>query len=133
MAPDSAWQPPLQVQASAWPVLRAEAFVAPALAWFDGHFPGRPILPGVALLALVRRAVAAAPELCPPGWWLTGLRQVRFRRMVEPGDTVRVQVEALDPAGDDGRFRFEVSVADELCAQGLLVFAPALDPAAAGS
>ena len=68
---------------------------------FAGHFPGRPILPGVGLLDLALRALAAvgAPA---------GLREVvslRLRRPVGPGEELEVAVTALE---GEGRARFEV-------------------------
>lgn len=53
--------------------------------FFEGHFPGRPILPGVALLDLALRAL-------DPGRTLVRLELVRLRRVVLPGE--RLDIEA---------------------------------------
>ena len=60
-------------------------------AWFDGHFPGRPILPGVAELALILEALAreARRPVC-----IQGIAFARLRQLVFPGD--RLDLEARE-------------------------------------
>jgi len=81
---------------------------------FEGHFPGRPILPGIAELVLVARALA-------PAWGgadVSAIPFARFRALVLPADTLEVVAE---PRGDGG-VRFEVRRAGELVANGALTF-----------
>jgi 3-hydroxyacyl-[acyl-carrier-protein] dehydratase len=69
--------------------------------FFSGHFPGRPIMPGVlicealvqagGLLASCSRAGLPAGK----GVLLAGLEHVRFRRRVIPGDQLRLEVELV--------------------------------------
>jgi len=74
---------------------------------FEGHFPGRPILAGIAELALVADALA-------PGSPVGEIPYVRFRGLVRPGDRLIVT-----PArGDDGVTRFDVRRDDERIASG---------------
>lgn len=56
----------------------------------EGHFPGRPIVPGVVLLD----EVAALILTSMPGRRLSGFASVRFARPVRPGDLVAVSHEA---------------------------------------
>lgn len=57
--------------------------------WFEGHFPGRPILPGVSLLALVADALGLAS--------LRRIAHARFRRTIGPGE--RLVLDAI-PQGE---------------------------------
>lgn len=73
--------------------------------WFQGHFPGMPILPGVAMLALVEDAIAAFwpdPDHAPVE--IRAFHRVRFRQMIAPGQNLRVRVRQTQP----DRLRFTV-------------------------
>jgi hypothetical protein len=67
--------------------------------FFSGHFPGNPMVPGIALLALVRRALA--PERA-----VTGFRRVKFRQGRHRGGVFTVSVDLATRA-------FEVTAADD--------------------
>jgi len=56
--------------------------------WFEGHFPGRPILPGIAALALVVDALGGGP--------LRRIVNARFRHLIGPGD--RLTLDATETA-----------------------------------
>ena len=62
---------------------------------FEGHFPGRPILPGIALLELALRAHAAGGRPVA----LRGIETLRFRRLVLPGEVLDLEVA---PSGAPG-------------------------------
>ena len=81
---------------------------------YEGHFPERPILPGIGLLDLARRALAAAGA-SPV---LREIAVLRLRRLVSPGESLELEVKALDPRG---RVRFEVHRAEEIVAGGVVV------------
>lgn len=88
---------------------------------FEGHFPGRPILAGIAELALIARAVARSDGPAS----VRSIPFLRFRGLVMPGDTLEV---AALPAGADGATRFEARRAGTLVANGAIAFG-APDPA----
>lgn len=71
-----------------------------------GHFPGRPIVPGVVLLDEVAALVT------PPGSWVAGFPGVRFLRPVRPGDVVLVAF---------GAGRFAGAVGGDVVLQGSIV------------
>jgi len=81
-----------------------------------GHFPGRPLVPGVVILDRVVAAVEATHG--PLG--AVRLPQVKFVQPLLPGESATI---ALDDAGRDGapRWRFRVTRADVLIASGELV------------
>lgn len=94
-----------------------------------GHFPGRPLVPGVLLLDRVLEAIEA--EHGPLG--ALRLPQVKFLQPLRPGEPARVE---LLPAGDsDGtpRWRFRVWRDDTLLASGEVVSAEHVGGAVTGS
>jgi 3-hydroxymyristoyl/3-hydroxydecanoyl-(acyl carrier protein) dehydratase len=81
---------------------------------FEGHFPGRPILPGIAELVLLGRAL-------PDPWGaanVSAIPFVRFRGLVLPSDRLEVSVESR---GEDG-IRFEARRGADLVANGAMTF-----------
>jgi predicted hotdog family 3-hydroxylacyl-ACP dehydratase len=91
--------------------------VTPRGAYFAGHFPGRPILPGVALLAIVLETLARDTGRAAA---LRAIPFVRLRRPVGPGDALAL--EARDSGG--GRVRFDVRCDGALVANGELILGP---------
>lgn len=94
--------------------MNAAIAVPAAGALFEGHFPGRPILPGIAELALVAEALAPGGDAGE----VSAIPFTRFRGLVLPGDLL--DVAALPR--DDGGLRFEVRRAGERVANGALTF-----------
>lgn len=76
----------------------------------EGHFPGRPLVPGVVVLDEVQRALAAAW----PGTRVNAWPQVKFHAPLLPGDWATV---TLEPAGE-GRYAFRVDRDGEPIASG---------------
>jgi len=69
---------------------------------FTGHFPTQPIMPGVLIIEALAQAtgiLAFKSEVGKPIdgqiYMLVGVDKVRFKRMVEPGDQLRLEVEVL--------------------------------------
>lgn len=90
--------------------------IAPDLLYLQGHFPGAPLLPGIAqLLALVLdRTHALWPELGQP----RRVSRLKFKQPIRPGDALEVHLER---AGEE--VRFGLHRGDEACTTGALIFA----------
>ncbi len=68
--------------------------------FFQGHFPGRPIFPGVLILEALAQlggilAIRSALGDAPPVVYLTGIDKAKFRKPVVPGDQLRLQVTVI--------------------------------------
>lgn len=98
--------------------------------WYlAGHFPGRPIMPGVLLVEAMAQtgAVAVLADETNRGKLalFAGIDDVRFKRIVEPGDEVELTCELERVRGPIGRGKATATVDGELAARGTLTFAVA--------
>lgn len=88
---------------------------------FEGHFPGRPILPGVCLLAEAMASLEVATATAARDW---RLENAKFTSPVEPGAAL-----AIAHRGEEaGRVRFEVRADERLVASGVLARRAAPQP-----
>jgi len=90
--------------------------------FFCGHFPGRPVMPGVLIIeALAQSAAIFALGARKDGdrglFMLTGLDKVRLRRQVIPGDQLRMEVRLIRHHPPLWKIRGEAHVAGELVAE----------------
>lgn len=86
-----------------------EFTIAPDHPCLPGHFPGRPLVPGVVLLDRVLAAIEAAHGPLGP----LRLPQVKFLQPLLPGESARIELEGAPP-----RWRFRVLRGDTVLASG---------------
>jgi 3-hydroxyacyl-[acyl-carrier-protein] dehydratase len=96
--------------------------------WYlSGHFPGRPIMPGVLIVEAMAQAgaVAVLSEEENRGRLalFAGIDGVRFKRIVEPGDELELTCDLERVRGPVGRGKATATVEGELAARGTLTFA----------
>jgi 3-hydroxyacyl-[acyl-carrier-protein] dehydratase len=95
--------------------------------FFPGHFPGRPIMPGVIMVEALAQAgaVALLSEESNRGKLalFAGIDGVRFKRIVGPGDELTLTCDLETMRGPIGRGRAVARVGDELAVRGTLTFA----------
>ncbi|PIS31608.1 hypothetical protein COT42_00640 [Candidatus Saganbacteria bacterium CG08_land_8_20_14_0_20_45_16] len=94
--------------------------------FFQGHFPGYPIMPGVLICeALAQVGVVMAlrtPQNAGKIVYFAGIDNVRFRRPVGPGDQLRFEVETTWIRGPLGKMHGKALVDNELAVEGDFMF-----------
>lgn len=110
----------------------AERVLRPDEPFFSGHFPGRPIMPGVLvtealaqasglLLGLSERQTARPPP--KPRMYFLAASTMKFTRPAGPGDVLVLQAEAEKNLGGLFRFSVTASVAGQCIASGAITLA----------
>lgn len=94
--------------------------------FFQGHFPGYPVMPGVLIIEALAQ-VGAVAVLSVPGMkdklaLFAGIDGARFRRQVVPGDQVRLEVEILKIRNPVGKGRAVATVDGQAAAEAELMF-----------
>ena len=96
--------------------------------FFNGHFPGNPIMPGVLMLEALAQASAILYNLSrqpKPGHkvlhYFAGIDKAKFKQIVIPGDQLRLEVKVLGQRRDFWRLQAEAYVGEKLaCSAELL-------------
>jgi beta-hydroxyacyl-ACP dehydratase FabZ len=94
--------------------------------FFQGHFPGSPIMPGVLIIEAMAQTSCvmflSRPEMKNKLAYFMSIDKAKFRRPVKPGDVLELCVEILKDSGTRGKMRGEAYVDGELTAEAEFVF-----------
>ena len=99
--------------------------------FFQGHFPGEPIMPGVLLLEALAQTGAVAllsmPENRGKIALFGGVNKARFKKQVVPGDVVELKCELIRQEGPLGIASAEARVDGKIAVKAELMFAVSMD------
>ncbi len=93
---------------------------------FAGHFPNRPIMPGVLMIEAMAQ-VGACALFCQEKYqgqigFLAGVEKMRFKRQAVPGDSLIIKCEVLKIKSNFGWFKGEIHIQNDLVCRGELMF-----------
>jgi len=94
--------------------------------YFQGHFPGKPVMPGVLILESMAQAgglllLQEIPDRDHKLLYLASMNDVKFRRPVVPGDQLRVEVDILSWKGDLCKIQAKAFVDGNLATEATLM------------
>ncbi len=95
--------------------IRADVHIPPDSAWFCGHFPQAPVLPGIAQLAMVFDAIDQAGESALK---IASVSRIRFKQRIGPDDRLHIFAAAREKK--PGSFSFRIMAAEELACSGII-------------
>ncbi len=88
--------------------------------WFSGHFPGEPILPGIALVYMAEQAIIQDALAKGEQVQLHTLKRVRFTQPVRPGETLSLNIIG-EEAGEEILFSFKITNKENIVCSGAIV------------
>jgi beta-hydroxyacyl-ACP dehydratase FabZ len=96
--------------------------------FFQGHFPGAPVMPGVLIIEAMAQVAGVMiygdlPDKEKKLIYFTGIDSAKFRRPVVPGDQLRIEMEFLNRHGKFGKVRGRATVDGKIVAEAALLFA----------
>jgi 3-hydroxyacyl-[acyl-carrier-protein] dehydratase len=95
--------------------------------FFQGHFPGQPIMPGVLIVEAMAQVGAVSiltmEEYKGKLAVFTGIEKMKFRKQVVPGDTLVIEAELISIRHGMGKAKVSAKVDDKIAAIGEVMFA----------
>ena len=95
--------------------------------FFQGHFPGRPTMPGVLIAETIAQVggimLLQSRKETPMIPYLAGIQDLKFRQPVVPGDTLLIEVQMIKAKGNIGKMSGKASVDGKTVAEGVFMFA----------
>jgi beta-hydroxyacyl-ACP dehydratase FabZ len=96
--------------------------------FFQGHFPGAPVMPGVLIIESMAQVAGVLiyrdlPEKEQKLIYFAGIENAKFRRPVVPGDQLRIEMEFVSRRGRFGTMQGRATVEGKLAAEAVVKFA----------
>ncbi len=96
--------------------------------FFQGHFPGAPVMPGVLIIEAMAQVAGTLiyrdlPERDKKLIYFTGIENAKFRRPVIPGDQLRIEMQVLSRRNNFGKMQGTATVEGKIAAEAVVLFA----------
>jgi beta-hydroxyacyl-ACP dehydratase FabZ len=94
--------------------------------FFQGHFPGAPVMPGVLTIEAMAQTACvlllSKAEIKDSLAYFMGIDNVKFRQAIKPGDVLEMNVEVLKWSGKRGKIKGEVYIQGKLATEAEFMF-----------
>ena len=109
------WYALTNIKRSSSDEILADAVVPGKSPWFSGHFPGEPILPGIAQLGMVFDVIK---QESGKNIKISAVKRVKFKHIIKPGD--KIQIKAKEKNDDHSLYAFDVMVDSQIACTGMM-------------
>ncbi|MBZ5565516.1 MAG: 3-hydroxyacyl-ACP dehydratase FabZ [Acidobacteriia bacterium] len=101
--------------------------------FFQGHFPGAPVMPGVLIIEAMAQTAGVMiyrdlPDRDTKLIYFSGIENAKFRRPVLPGDQLRIEMEMMSRRNNFGKMQGRALVDGKVAAEAVMLFAIADRP-----
>ena len=105
--------------------------------FFQGHFPGAPVMPGVLIIECMAQVAGVMiyrdlPDKDRKLVYFTSIENARFRRPVLPGDQLQIEMQLLNRRSNFGKMNGRATVDGKLVAEAIVTFAITERPGQSG-
>jgi beta-hydroxyacyl-ACP dehydratase FabZ len=105
--------------------------------FFQGHFPGAPVMPGVLIIECMAQVAGVMiyrdmPDKDRKLIYFTSIENAKFRRPVLPGDQLRIEMQLLNRRTNFGKMKGQATVDGKLVAEAVVTFAITERPGQSG-
>jgi len=94
--------------------------------FFTGHFPERPVMPGVLIIESMAQAAGlvmlSEDEHKGKTPYFTGIDNARFRKTIVPGDQIIIEIDVIRIKGNVGRVKAVAKVDNQIATEAELMF-----------
>lgn len=105
--------------------------------FFQGHFPGAPVMPGVLIIECMAQVAGVMiyrdmPDKDRKLIYFTSIENAKFRRPVVPGDQLRIEMQLLNRRTNFGKMNGQATVDGKMVAEAIVTFAITERPGQSG-
>jgi beta-hydroxyacyl-ACP dehydratase FabZ len=105
--------------------------------FFQGHFPGAPVMPGVLIIECMAQVAGVMiyrdmPDKDRKLIYFTSIENAKFRRPVLPGDQLRIEMQLLNRRTNFGKMNGQATVDGKMVAEAIVTFAITERPGQSG-
>ncbi len=97
----------------------AEAYAKTGSLWFSGHFPGEPVLPGIAILSMVKDTLINSESQKGRKIRISGIKRVRFKLPVRQDQLLKIYL-SLSGRDEDISYNFRVELNGSVACSGIV-------------